>query len=92
MRDERNDTETNPDNDGSEEEEQAAVANAIHQNPGGSLEEESPQTQQRCCYTNLVVPPMRFPEKSIEYRQHNTDRFCLKEVRRIEPEPALPRW
>ena len=39
VRDERNDTETNPDNDGSDEEEQAAVPNAIHQNPGGSLEE-----------------------------------------------------
>ena len=73
-------------------EEQAAVLDTIHQNPGWCLEEQSSKPQQRCSYPNLVVSPMRFPEEGIEYRQHNTDCFSLKEVRSIKSEPALPRW
>ncbi len=91
MGDERNNTEADPNSDGSDEEKQAAVLNPIHQNPGRCLEEQSSKAQQRCGYSNLVVSPMRFPEEGIEYRQHNTDGFSLKEVRSIKSEPALQR-
>ena len=67
------------------------VPNPIHQNPGRCLEEQSSKAQQRCGYSNLVVSPMRLPEEGIEYRQHNTDGFSLKEVRSIKSEPALQR-